>query len=166
MSSSTEQRASWDTELIPHAFSRFSWAGPSPGMPRNGISCTNCACLSSGMSSMPFGFAFVLAIFATSLLPAMPTEQVMPNRSATCARNHWAMRVGCAMRAAHRRHHIAFIDGDLFDAVRHLAEDRVEDLMGDGAVVVVVDGRKIPFGQSWCARAAGIAELMPYLRAS
>lgn len=85
MSSSTEQRASWDTELIPHAFSRFSWAGPSPGMPRNGISCTNCACLSSGMSSMPFGFAFVLAIFATSLLPAMPTEQVMPNRSATCA---------------------------------------------------------------------------------
>ena len=38
--------------------------------------------------------------------------------------------------------HIAFIDGDLFDAVRHLAEDRVEDLMGDGAVVVVVDGQE------------------------
>ena len=40
------------TESTPHAFSRFSKDGPMPGMPRNGIICTNSACLATGIMSM------------------------------------------------------------------------------------------------------------------
>lgn len=49
---------------------------------------------------MPFGLAFVEAIFATSLLHATPTEQVMWNRAATCSRNHAPMRVGEPQRSS------------------------------------------------------------------
>ena len=48
-----------------------------PGMPRNGIICTNCACRATGIINMPLGLALVDAILATSLFAAMPTEQVM-----------------------------------------------------------------------------------------
>ena len=71
------------TESTPHAFSRFSKDGPMPGMPRNGIICTNSACLATGIMSMPSGLALVEAILATSLFAAMPTEQVMWYRLAT-----------------------------------------------------------------------------------
>ena len=54
-----------------------------PGMPRNGIICTNSACLATGIMSMPSGLALVEAILATSLFAAMPTEQVMWYRLAT-----------------------------------------------------------------------------------
>ena len=54
-----------------------------PGMPRNGIICTNSAERAAGISSMPSGLALVEAILATSLLQAMPTEHVTWKRSAT-----------------------------------------------------------------------------------
>ena len=82
------------TECTPQALSRFSSDGPTPGMPRNGIICTNCADRAAGMSSMPFGLALVEAILATNLLQAMPTEQVTLNRSATCCRIHAPIALG------------------------------------------------------------------------
>ena len=82
------------TVFTPHSASRRSSEGPMPGMPRSGIICTNSACRATGISSMPSGFAFVDAIFATSLFAATPTEQVTWNREATSCRIQAPIRVG------------------------------------------------------------------------
>ena len=67
------------TSLMAQSLSRFSRAGPMPGMPRRGISWTNSACRALGINSIPSGLALVEAILATNLLVAMPTEQVTWN---------------------------------------------------------------------------------------
>ena len=69
-------------------------------MLRNGIICTNSADRLLGMSSMPLGLAFVDAIFATSLLAAMPTEQVTWNRRSTSCRIHAPMALGLPQRSS------------------------------------------------------------------
>ena len=70
-----------------------------PGMLRNGIICTNSAERAFGMSSMPLGLAFVDAIFATSLLAAMPTEQVTWNRLSTSRLIHAPIALGLPQRS-------------------------------------------------------------------
>lgn len=93
-----------------------------PGMPRNGIICTNSACSTTGIMSMPSGLALVEAILATSLFAAMPTEQ---GDGTVWRPDRYPSSDGAGTLPPQQRAgdvHIAFIHGNLFDAIGDAGE--------------------------------------------
>ncbi len=68
--------------------------GPTPHSAPTGRGRRNSRVSGTGTTTVPSGFAIPEASLATNFTPATPTEQVMPNSSATRARSRVAIPAG------------------------------------------------------------------------
>ena len=86
------------TVCSPSRTSASSVLSPTPHRAPTGSCCTKATTSSRGTTTMPSGLASPEASFATNLVGATPTEQVMPCSSWMVSRMSWPIRAGLPSR--------------------------------------------------------------------
>ena len=117
---------------MPNVASRFTAAGPMPGIAETGSGARNAASVPGHTTVIPCGLSRSLAILATILDVATPTEHDRPMAS-TSGLDVARDRDGVLAGLAGRHVQVALVDGDHLDVRRHRLEDRA-DLRRDLAV--------------------------------